>query len=303
MGKKRTMLSTLTDPAISLVQNVRTFDYYFMRLSNIAMSIFEWKNLPDTVDPRWLELSIYRNGMCLFFYDDVLERYDALPCMIGGTLDNHNVPKTRVAYASNGYQFHADESNSVIIYHNYMHGIPLWDIEMFATRLADYQRTEDINVRAQKTPILILADDNEKATWENLMVSYMGNVPLMLGNKGLNPNNLMVFKTDAPFTADQIEELRVQCWNDAMSYLGVSNVNVTKKERLITDEVQRNMGGVLASRYSPLEMRKQACDKINKLFGLDVDVEYREDILAYQSQIIGETMNMIEEENDDGRDE
>lgn len=295
MGKRRTMLGSMSDPAISMLQNVRTFDYYFMRLSNIAMSIFEWKNLPDTVDQRWLELSIYRHGMCLFFYDDVLDRYDALPCMIGGTLDTHNIPKLRVAYASNGYQFHANESNSVIIYHNYMHGIPLWDIEMFATRLADYQRTEDVNVRAQKTPILILADDNEKATWENVMVSYMGNVPLMLANKGLNPNSLTVFKTDAPFTADKIEELRVQVWNDAMSYLGVSNVNVTKKERLITDEVQRNMGGVLASRNSPLEMRRQACDQINKLFGLNVDVDYREDILAYQSKIIGETMEEIEE--------
>lgn len=295
MGKRRTMLGGMTDPAISMLQNVRTFDYYFMRLSNIAMSIFEWKNLPETVDQRWLELSIYRHGMCLFFYDDVLDRYDALPCMIGGTLDTHNIPKLRVAYASNGYQFHANEENSVIIYHNYMHGIPLWDIEMFATRLADYQRTEDVNVRAQKTPVLILADDNEKATWENVMVSYMGNVPLMLANKGLNPNSLTVFKTDAPFTADKIEELRVQVWNDAMSYLGVSNVNVTKKERLITDEVQRNMGGVLASRNSPLEMRRQACDKINKMFGLNVDVDYREDILAYQSKIIGETMEEVEE--------
>ncbi len=295
MGKRRTMLGGMTDPAISMLQNVRTFDYYFMRLSNIAMSIFEWKNLPDTVDQRWLELSIYRHGMCLFFYDDVLDRYDALPCMIGGTLDTHNIPKLRVAYASNGYQFHADESNSVIIYHNYMHGIPLWAIEMFDTRLADYQRTEDVNVRAQKTPILILADDNEKATWENVMTSYMGNVPLMLANKGLNPNSLTVFKTDAPFTADQIEELRVQVWNDAMSYLGVSNVNVTKKERLITDEVQRNMGGVLASRNSPLEMRRQACDQINKLFGLNIEVDYREDILAYQSKIIGETMEQVEE--------
>lgn len=295
MAKKRGMLSMLSDPALSELQNVRTIDYYFNRLSNIALAIYEWTDLPATVDPRFLELSIYRNGMCLFFRDEVLDRFDALPCMIGGTFDTHNIPILRRAYAANGYQYECDNTNSVIIYHNYMHGVPLWDIEMFATRLADYQRTEDVNVRAQKTPIITLADDDQKAAWENIILSYMGNVPLMLGNKSLNPDSLKVLKTDAPFTADKIEELRVQVWNDAMSYLGVSNVNVTKKERLITDEVQRNMGGVLASRYSPLEMRKMACEEINRIFGLNIDVKYREDILAYQSDIIGATMEDIEE--------
>lgn len=296
MAKKRGMLSMLSDPALSELQNVRTFDYYFNRLSNIALAIYEWTDLPDTVDPRFLELSIYRNGMCLFFKDEVLDRFDALPCMIGGTFDTHNIPILRRAYAANGYQYECDNTNSVIIYHNYMHGVPLWDIEMFATRLADYQRTEDVNVRAQKTPVITLADDDQKAAWENIILSYMGNVPLMLANKSLNPDSLKVLKTDAPFTADKIEELRVQVWNDAMSYLGVSNVNITKKERLITDEVQRNMGGVLASRYSPLEMRKMACEKINEMWGLNVDVKYREDIFTYQSDIIGATMDDAEEE-------
>lgn len=295
---KRSTFSIMGDPAISAMQNLRTFDYYFNRLTNIATSIFEWKNLPDNVDPRWLELTIFGNGMCLFFHDDDADFYDALPCTIGGTFDNHNIPVLRRAYAANGYQAQRDNTNSVIIYHNYLHGVPIWDIEMFATRLADYQRTIDVNTRAQKTPVLLLCDDNQKTTWENTLIKYEGNVPLIIGNSGMNPNALTVLKTDAPFVADKIEELRVQVWNDAMSYLGVSNVNVTKKERLITDEVQRNMGGVLASRNSPLEMRREACRQINSMFGLNVDVDFREDILAYQSDIIGKTMEDIEEGGD-----
>lgn len=292
---KKSTFSLMGDPAISAMQNLRTFDYYFSRLMNIAVSIYEWKNLPKQVDPRWLEMSIMTNGMCLFFRDEDAGFYDALPCTIGGTFDNHNIPILRRAYAANGYQAQRDNTNSVIIYHNYLHGVPIWDLEMFATRLADYQRTIDVNVRAQKTPNLLLCDDNQKSTWQNVMIQYEGNVPLILGNNGLNPNALQVLKTDAPFVADQIEEIRVQVWNDAMSYLGVSNVNVTKKERLITDEVQRNMGGVLASRNSPLEMRREACKQINAMFGLNVDVDFREDILAYQSDIIGKTMEDVEE--------
>ena len=293
MGKK-TAFEFMTSPAMAYLQNQRTYDYYFQRLTNIALSVFEWKNLPLTVDPRWLELSIFRNGMCLFFKDDVLG-YVALPCAIGGTLDVYNIPTIRRAYAANGYQAMRTNQDSVIIYHNYLHDVPVWDLEMFATRLADYQRTIDVNVNAQKTPVALLVDDNEVATWKNTYVQWAGNVPLIFGNKAMNPNNMSVLKTDAPFVGDKIQEMLVQVWNDAMSYLGVSNVNVTKKERLITDEVQRNMGGVLASRYSPLEMRRDAAKHINEMFGLDIDVDYREDILAYETGMIGETEEMIKE--------
>ena len=293
-NKKRNMIRLMSDPALAAIQNIRTYDYYFMRLSNIAVSIFEWKNLPDTVDARFLEMSIYRNGMCLFFKDPVIG-YLALPCAIGGKLNVYNIPTMRRAFAANGYYAMRDESNSVIIYHNYFHDVPTWDVEMFAQRLAEYQRTIDVNVGAQKTPVLLACDDDQKASLENAYISYTGNTPVIVANKAMNPNMLTVLKTDAPFVADSIEELRVMVWNDAMSYLGVSNVNVTKKERLITDEVQRNMGGVLASRNSPLQMRRQAADEINKMFDLNIEVDYREDILAYQSDMIGETAQMIKE--------
>lgn len=293
-NNKRTQLQLMADPATAAIQNIRTFDYYFMRLSNIAVSIFEWKNLPKTVDPRFLEMSIFRNGMCLFFEDPVLG-FLALPCAIGGKLDVYNIPLLRRAMASNGYYAERDNTNSVIIYHNYFHDVPTWDIEMFARRLSDYQRTIDVNIGSQKTPVLLLCDDEQKDTVTNTYLQYTGNMPVIVANKSMNPNAITVLKTDAPFVADAIEELRVQVWNDAMSYLGVSNVNVTKKERLITDEVQRNMGGVLASRNSPLQMRRQAAEEINKMFNLNIEVEYREDILAYQSSMIGETAEMIKE--------
>ena len=293
-NKKRNMIRMMSDPALAAIQNIRTYDYYFMRLSNIAVSIFEWKNLPDTVDARFLEMSIFRNGMCLFFEDPVIG-FLALPCAIGGKLNVYNIPTMRRAYAANGYYAMRDESDSVIIYHNYFHDVPTWDVEMFAQRLAEYQRTIDVNVGAQKTPVLLACDDDQKASVENAYLSYSGNTPVIVANKAMNPNMITVLKTDAPFVADAIEELRVMVWNDAMSYLGVSNVNVTKKERLITDEVQRNMGGVLASRNSPLQMRRQAADEINKMFNLNIEVDYREDILAYQSDMIGETAQMIKE--------
>jgi len=47
---------------------------------------------------------------------------------------------------------------------------------------------------------------------------------------------------------------------------------------MVTDEVQRMLGGTYASRYSRLLARQEACDKINRMFGLDISVEYREEV-------------------------
>ena len=97
------------------------------------------------------------------------------------------------------------------------------------------------------------------------------------GDKNLDMNALTVLKTDAPYVADKIYQLKTQVWNEALTYLGISNINIAKKERLITDEVTRNQGGTIASRYSRLESRRQAVEKINDMFGTNIEVNYRED--------------------------
>jgi hypothetical protein len=97
------------------------------------------------------------------------------------------------------------------------------------------------------------------------------------GDSNLDINALKVIKTDAPYVADRIYQLKTEIWNEALTCLGISNVNVLKKERLLTDEVARNQGGTVANRYSRLEMRRQACNEINEMFGLNIWCDFRED--------------------------
>ena len=112
---------------------------------------------------------------------------------------------------------------------------------------------------------------------ETLYMQYSGNQPFIFATDKLNTKGLTVLKTDAPLVAPQLYELKSNVWNEALTYLGVSNINVVKKERMISDEVTRNLGGTYASRYSRLQARKDACKKINDMFGLNIDVEYRDD--------------------------
>ena len=151
------------------------------------------------------------------------------------------------------------------------------DVEMYSKRLYDLDRAIDVNAKAQKTPVLIQCDESQRLTMKNLYKQYEGNEPFIFGSKGLDANGLKVLQTGAPYVADKLYELKSQIWNEALTYLGISNTNVTKKERMISDEVIRNMGGTIASRYSRLESRRQAVEQINKMFNLNIEVNYRAD--------------------------
>lgn len=260
----------------STYMNNRTYLQYYNRLTELAISMFEWQNLPKTVDQRFLEMCLFGDGMCVFFQDEVLG-YLSLQCMIGGKLNVYRIPMERKAYATNGYQRNLDETNSVIIFNNYLHTNSLLDVEMFSKRLYNLDRAIDVNANAQKTPVLIQCDESQRLTMKNLYKQYEGNEPFIFGSKGLDASGLKVLQTGAPYVADKLYELKTQIWNEALTYLGISNINVVKKERMITDEVTRNQGGTVASRYSRLESRRQACKQINEMFNLNIWVDYRED--------------------------
>ena len=97
---------------------------------------------------------------------------------------------------------------------------------------------------------------------------------------------LTAVKTDAPYVGDKIYQLKSQIWNEALTYLGISNTNFQKKERLISDEVSRNMGGVIASRYSRLDARKTAAEQINKMFGTKIEVYYKSDYRETDDEVM-----------------
>ncbi len=263
----------------SAFMNNRTYIQYYNRLTELALSMFEWKNLPDTVDPRFIEMCLFADGKAVFFKDEDLG-YLCLQVAISGRLNVYRIPIDRRAYATNGYNKNLTIDNSVIIYNNFMRTNSKLDVEMFARRLYNLDRIIDVNANAQKTPVLIKCTEDERMTMKQLYMKYDGNEPFIFGESDLNTNGLTVLKTDAPYVADKLYQLKTQLWNEALTYLGIMNVNTTKKERMVTDEVTRNNGGTVASRYSRLAVRQQACEEINRMFGLNVSCEYREDYIT-----------------------
>lgn len=260
----------------SAATNNAQFNYYYDTLIELAVSMFKWQNLPDTVDPRFLELVLFSEGQAVFFEDEEMG-FLALQNIVQGKFNVYRVPMRRRAFAANGYQRELTDKDSVIIYNNYLRKNSLSCVRLFASRLAELDRTIDVNVKAQKTPILLACDENEKLTMKNLYMQYDGNVPYIFGTSDLRGDSLRVLKTDAPLVAYDLYNLKIQYWNEALTRLGISNTNVQKKERMVTDEVNRGMGATIANRYSRLNSRREAAEKINKMFGLNIEVDFRQD--------------------------
>lgn len=257
--------------ATSNFQNNLDFVLFKTRLEALAMTVFEWDNLPNTINRRFLEQTLLRCGSIAIFYDDVLG-YLALPFSTANQLDLYDNPTEIYAYANNGYHKHLKADECVIVYDNITRKSLLPEINTFSRRLYNLDRTIDVNVNAQKTPILLQASETQRLSIKNIYMQYEGNEPFIFATDGLNPNVLQVLKTDSPFVSDKLYELKSSIWNEFLTYIGIANVSVNKKERLITDEVQRSQGGVIASRNIRLSTREFACEELKEKFNLDVKV-------------------------------
>lgn len=274
MSRKRGITDIFDDSAIL---NNLTYLQYINRLTELAICMFEWKNLPASIDQRYLELHLFETGCMVYFDDDILGNL-CLDCIANGRLGVYGDPILRRAYSGyNNYQKLLKESNSVIIWNNYLHTNSILDVKMFAKRLYNIDRIIDVNANAQKTPVLVQGTEKQRLTLLNLYKEFDGNAPFIFGDKNLDLSALKSIQTGAPYVCDKLYQLKTQIWNEALTYLGISNINIQKKERLITDEVTRNQGGTIASRYSRLESRRQAVKKINDMFGTNIEVNYRED--------------------------
>lgn len=290
MRRKRGITSEFEDSAL---MNDRTYMQYFNRLTELSISMFEWKNLPETVDPRYIELHLFETGCMVYFKDDVIGDL-CLDCIVNGRLDVYGNPVTRRAFSGyNNYNKMLSIDDSVIIWNNYLHTNSILDVKMFARRLYMLDRIIDVNASAQRTPVLVQGTEKQRLTLLNLYKEFEGNAPFIFGDKNLDLNSLKVLNTNAPYVADKLYDLKTQVWNEALTYLGISNISNVKKERMITDEVNRNLGGTIASRYSRLESRQEAVEKINKMFGTDISVEYRDDFqYANNSDMFSESEEM-----------
>lgn len=260
------------------IRRTAIYHDYYARLKTIALSIFKWCNLPKTCDARFLEDTLFNYGIALFVEDDDMSFLN-LKATPSGILNTYNLPVSFTGYGVN-YSKEFDRDNCVLIRNNYLEKSTDSTLMIYAERLAEIELTSIINIKAQKTPILIRTEEKTRTSLTALYNMYEGDSPIIFGSKALQDKPLEVLRTDAPFLADKLREEKKAVWNEFLEFLGINtNPSDNKRERLIVDEVEANNEQIEIQGSTMLLTREEACEEINEKYGLNVSVEMRLDFI------------------------
>ena len=257
--------------------NDLTFTDYYNRLSLLARVIFKWENLPNNIDEKWIEQFLYSEGKCMFFKHSALGLMVA-SCTDYGTLNHYNEPtKLMPVIPNNAITVGACENGvDCVLIRNNDDMLPTSrTIKLYAYKLAEIDRTIDVNIKAQKTPILIKCSEKQRVTLTNVYNQYRSNMPVIFGTKDLDMSEVSVLNTSAPIVFPELEIQKHSIWNECMSFLGINNANQDKRERLVDDEVQANDEQIQMFAHIMLKSRQKACEDINRIFETDIKVSFR----------------------------
>ena len=274
-------MKKMSETDIAMNINNLTYIDYLDRLKLIATSLFTWKGLDEVAGfgaSRFLELVLYENGRACFVKDSE-KGYLALRVNPSDKLNVYMLPEKVLAW-SLGYNKNYLFDDVIYIMNNNLEIPTSQSLQLFAYRLYETERTIDTNLIAQKTPVLIEGDTKTILTLKNVYMQYSGNTPFIFGNKQFDiSNKLNVLKTDAPYLIDKLEDHKHEIWNEALTYLGIDNANTDKKERLITSEVESNDDLINYYLNCFYKTRKDACDRINEKYNLNIELSLNKEIL------------------------
>lgn len=257
---------------------------YLDALLSLAVNRFRWVNLPDTCDARFLETQLIKNGRATICHaKSAPDIWQSLICSPIGEFDAYGIPVKWRASGYNQTDYMVDSSNGEIIYDSNTR-CNIWNsLEIFARKMTHYSRTEDINLTHQHKPWLLVAPQEKKMELVNLYKQIEGGEPAILGDNNLYDmaKSIMAIDTQVPLVVEDLARAKQNVFNDALLFLGIPHLAFEKGERMIEDEARANSAPTEIMLMNCLKARREACEKLNSRFGLDIQVYFNEDFESY----------------------
>ena len=261
----------------SQISNWKTYDMYFRQMLTLAENVFKFSNLPENIDLAFLNRILVRNGAIAWFNDEDLGVI-ALPYSSVMSKDVYGRPNSIMVEGENGYTRNlkntAKKTEFVIMYdNNSLYPIYL-DICQIAERIALCVRTEDVNIKQQRTPRIWKTPQDKKLSIQRAVDNIDAFSDTVETYESTKLQDLSAILAPAPYVSDKIDQHLDKLWAEFFRLIGVANLQEQKRERLIRDEMVVSQGGTVASRFSRFNPRERAVEKINELFGTNIEVSY-----------------------------
>lgn len=251
---------------------------YLTRMCDIYMNLYLFENVPETIDIRFLVKTMMQRPGIAVFRDEIMDEVLALPFNAFSRPDIYNNPVDINVYSANGYTRTLHRGEFAIIWSSYMRFTPFVTIELFAQKMAQVQNTILVNLNNQKTPKIIKTSANASLSTENILKDIEGYVPVVKVDETFNTDNLSSIDITVPYIVDKLDIHKNMVWNEFLTWCGIENGNMDKKERMVASEVMANYGNVEMGRNTGLAARKEGLRDANRLFGLNMQVRFNSEI-------------------------
>lgn len=249
--------------------NRATFQTNLDMLVSLAVNRFRWTGLPDTCDARFLEMALHRNGFATICHatatPDIWQTLYASP---QGLFNAYGLPTEWLATGFNETQYTVTPANGEMVYYSQTRANPWNTIFMYANKLTQIQRTEDVNLFHVRKPYVMVAPNEKRLELVNLMKQISGFEPMILGDKSLlelKENNVFAIDTKVPFYGEELARQYQNTVNQYLMFIGIPHLAFEKGERMIEDEARANSAPTNINLKNCLDARRSACDKLRKL--------------------------------------
>ena len=277
MDEDKDSYQLLSYKSVAQIANNMTFSYYYYKLTLIARALFAWKNLPNNMDDRWIEKYLFTNGKCIFYKDPVMGE------MVAGfgqmsSINCYGDP-TKVYPVAPNYVYSGEQlingENCYVIRNNDLMLPTFPTVRMYAFKLTNIDRAIDINIEAQKSPILVRCTDKQRLSLKNAINQRRDNEPVIYADNSFDKDMITTLDLNPPLVFPDLQVQKHMVLNEVFTDLGINNANMDKRERMVANEVEANNEQVKASEDVMLKVRQEACKQINRIFGTNISVERR----------------------------
>lgn len=149
-------------------------------------------------------------------------------------------------------------------------------------------------MQQQKTPRFWKVPLEKEKSLKDMLQNIDGMEEAIMGYDNLDIDEITVCLQPAPYIVDKIEEHKDKIFNEFLRLIGVSNLSLQKKERMIRDEIATLQGGSIASRFNRWDSRIKAIQEINDKFNTNIEVEFYDGLPTTHQDI---NLNVGDEED------
>ena len=287
---------------------------HIRQFTELSCNRFEWVNLPDEIDQRFLEMELFTQGQAVFLKHKALDKFMVLRGGAQGFMDYQDNP-TSVVYSGNqmlsgiaDIASPEDENNdgkALVIYSNYTRIPDIETVYLYALKLANVDMTIEINALSARLTKIVKTNENKKLSHVNIQRKIMDGEPIIYVGEKFDSEDVSVMDLGIhPDMIVSMQSVRAKLWNEAMTLLGINNANQDKKERMVADEVGANDDQINVHRAIALNMRRKFCEQVNAIWGLDVSVHFASDDQAIErAKVEAEINAVVDPEEDETLDE